>query len=118
MEELVGSLESHEQRRRKKKEESLDQALQEKATIREKKVPYTQNTRGWGGRGRRGYEKGQEEVGQQNWRGRGQGGGCGGRGRGGQSNNSGVECFKCCKYGHFAKDCYSGFKCYNCGKEY
>jgi len=116
VEELVGSLEAHEQRRRKKKEESLDQALQAKATIREKKIPYTQNTRGRGGRGRGGYERGQEQVGQQNWRGRGQGGGRGGRGRGGHSNNSGVKCFKCGKYDHFAKDCYSGVKCYNCGK--
>jgi len=44
VEELVRSLEAHKQWRRKKKEESLDQALQAKATIREKKVPYTQNT--------------------------------------------------------------------------
>jgi len=44
VEELVGSLEAHEQRRRKKKEESLDQKLQAMATIREQKVPYTQNT--------------------------------------------------------------------------
>jgi len=41
VEELAESLEAHEQRRRKKKEESLDQALQAKATIRKKKVPYT-----------------------------------------------------------------------------
>jgi len=78
VEELAGSLEAHEQRRRKKKE-SLDQALQAKATIREMKVPYTQNTRGQGGRGKGGYEKGQEQVGQQNWHCRGQGGGHGGR---------------------------------------
>jgi len=54
VEELVGSLKAHEQRRRKKKVESLDQALQAKATIREKKVPYTQNTQGRGGKGRGG----------------------------------------------------------------
>jgi len=69
VEELAGSLEAHEQQRRKKKEESLDQTLQAKATIREKKVPYTQNTRGRGGKGKGGYERGQEQVGQQNWRG-------------------------------------------------
>jgi len=40
------SLEVHEQRRRKKKKESLDQALQAKATFKEKKVPYTQNIQG------------------------------------------------------------------------
>ena len=49
LEKLVGSLKTHEQRRRKKKEESLDQALQAKATIKEKKTSYTHNTRGRGG---------------------------------------------------------------------
>jgi len=67
MEELVGPLEAHEQRRRKKKKESLDQALKAKAIIRETQVPYTHNTRGRGGKGRGGYERGQEQVDQQNW---------------------------------------------------
>ena len=66
VEELARSLEAHEQRRRKKKEESLDQALQAKVTIREKKVTYTLNTRDRGGKGRREYKRGQEQVGQQN----------------------------------------------------
>ena len=39
--ELAGSLEAHEQR--KKKEETLDQALQTKASIKEEKVLYSQN---------------------------------------------------------------------------
>jgi len=52
VEELVASLEAHKQRRRKK-EESLDQALQAKATIKEKKVPYTKNIRGRGDLGGR-----------------------------------------------------------------
>jgi len=41
VEEFVGSLVAHEQWRRKKKEWSLHQALQAKATIKEKKAPYT-----------------------------------------------------------------------------
>jgi len=45
IEELVGSLELHEQQRRKTKEESLEQALQAKTTIKEKKASYIQNTR-------------------------------------------------------------------------
>ena len=46
VEELALSLEAHEQRRRKKDEEFLDQALQAKTIIKEKKVSYTQNIRG------------------------------------------------------------------------
>jgi len=42
VEDFVGSLEAHEQQRmNKKKEESVDQALQAKATIKEKKTFYT-----------------------------------------------------------------------------
>jgi len=41
VEEFNGSLEVHEQWIRKKKVESFNQALQTKATIKEKKVPYT-----------------------------------------------------------------------------
>ena len=42
VDELVGSLEAHEQRK-KKKEEPLDQALQTKAPIKDGKVLYSQN---------------------------------------------------------------------------
>jgi len=66
VEELVGSLEAHEQQIRKKKEESLDQEIQAKATIREKKVPYTQNTQSRCGKGIGECERGQEQVSQQN----------------------------------------------------
>jgi hypothetical protein len=38
IEDLAGSLEAHEQRKKKKKQESLDEALQAKATIKEEKA--------------------------------------------------------------------------------
>ena len=56
VDELVGSLEAHEQHK-KKEEETLDQALQTKASIKNKKVLYTQNIQGRG-RGSRGNGRG------------------------------------------------------------
>nr|KYP55971.1 Gag polyprotein [Cajanus cajan] len=119
VEELAGSLEAHEQRRKKNKGESLEQSLQAKATIKEEKVLYAQSTRGrgrgrgLGGRGRGGRDN--EHVSQQARRGRGQARGGRGQTWGGRSNiNNNIECYNCGKYGHVAKDCYS-IKCYNCG---
>ncbi|KAG8474810.1 hypothetical protein CXB51_031511 [Gossypium anomalum] len=123
VDELVGSLEAHEQRKKKKKEKTLEQALQTKASIKNENVFYSQNFRGrWRGRGGRGngrdkrdrgqeghYEE-KEKSNQQNWRGRGRG-----HGRGNRSNYSNIECYKCGQYDHYAKDCNSD-KCYNCGK--
>ncbi|KAJ1436780.1 Zinc finger, CCHC-type [Sesbania bispinosa] len=91
LEELAGSLEAHEQRRKNKKGESLEQALQAKATIK---------------------------VGQQNWRGRGQARGdrtntnniecynCGKYGHVAKDCYS-VKCYNCGKLGHISKDCRS-----------
>jgi len=87
VDELASSLETHEQRKKKKKEETLEQALQTKTSIKDENVLYSQNFRGRGrGRGSRGgqdssHEGYNEEKGQSsqpNWRGRRRG-----RGRGG-----------------------------------
>ncbi|XP_017406406.1 uncharacterized protein LOC108319694 [Vigna angularis] len=109
VDELAGSLEAHEQRRRSWDDqvEPDDQALQ--VQFDSNKTRITQS-RGPGGRGRGGRGRGndnEDQTGQQNWHDQGQG-----QGRGDQSR---VECFKCGKYGHFANECRST-KCYNCGK--
>ena len=115
VDELAGSLEAHEQRKKKKKNESLEEALQAKATIKDDKAMFVQNNRGRGrGRGGRGFGRGggrghgnnnyeeKSHPNQHNWRGRGRG-----RGRGGRSNRANFECYNCGKTGHYAKDCWS-----------
>ena len=116
VDELAGSLEAHEQH--KKKEETLDQALQTKTSIKDEKALYSQNFQGRGrGNGRggqgnshEGYYKEKGHSSQENWCGRGRSGG-----RGGRSIYSNIQCYKCHKYGHYANDCNSD-KCYNCGR--
>ena len=119
VDELVCSLEAHEQRK-KKKEETLDQALQTKASTKDEKVLYSQNiqSRGRGSRGNgRGSQDSRNEESykekrlssQANWRGRGHNQGHG------QGYNSNVQCYKCKKYSHYANNCNSD-KGYNCGR--
>nr|GEW86789.1 hypothetical protein [Tanacetum cinerariifolium] len=115
IEELAGSLEAHEQRKNRKKQESLDEALQTKATIKEEKALYAQRnnySRGNNTRGRntnRGRDRGRDDSHQerqqssyQRSRGRGRG-----RGRGEHEYRPNVDCYNCGKHGHYAKDCRS-----------
>ena len=59
VDELAGSLKAHEQRK-KKKEETLDQALQTKASIKDENVLYSHNVQGRG-RGSRGNCRGGQD---------------------------------------------------------
>jgi len=90
IDELAGSLEAHQQLKKKKKEKTLEQALQTKASIKDENVLYEKNSRSRGhGRGSRGngrggkgnsherYYKEKEQSSQLNWHGRGRGQGRG-----------------------------------------
>ena len=63
--ELTDSLEAHEQRK-KKKEETLDQALQTKVSIKDENVLYSLNIQGKG-RGSRGNGRGGESSGNEGY---------------------------------------------------
>jgi transcriptional regulator with GAF, ATPase, and Fis domain len=68
VDELAGSLEAHEQRKKKKKEETLEQALQTKASIKDEKVLYSQIFGGRGrGRGSRGNGHSDKGRGQEGY---------------------------------------------------
>ncbi|KAJ3705098.1 hypothetical protein LUZ61_008803 [Rhynchospora tenuis] len=111
IEDLASSLEVHEQRKKKNKQETLEEALQAKATLKEQQINDGERSQGrgrggkdgrWNSRGR-GRGRGQGDYGernQNNWRGRGRG-----QGRGSRSYRQNGECYNCGKYGHFANYC-------------
>ena len=134
VDELMATLEIHEQRINKKTSSSLEQALQSKLSLKDEKREFQDSTsqrgRGNGTRGR-GYDnrgRGYEGRGR-GYANRGRGGrgqftndarnqnsyGSRGRGRGrarGNYNNQGfdkrnVECFNCHKFGHYSNECWA-----------
>ncbi|XP_014521850.1 uncharacterized protein LOC106778406 [Vigna radiata var. radiata] len=115
VEELVGSFKANELRRKKKKRELDDRALQAQFDSNETRNTQSRGPegRGRGGRGRGGRDRGNFEndskvqTDQQNCHDRGQGNDRGDRSK--------VECFKCGNHGHYANECRSR-KCYNYGK--
>ena len=119
VDELTSSLEAHEQRK-KKKEETFDQALQTKASIKDEKVLYPQNIQGRGHGSRENGQGSQDSINEENYKEKRQSSqeNWGGRRRNqerSQEYNSNIQCYKCRKYDHYANNCNFD-KCYNCGR--
>jgi gag-polypeptide of LTR copia-type/Zinc knuckle len=105
IEELMWSLQVHEQRIQKNKAPpttiNLEQALESSLTLTNQGGRYGSNKGHGRGRGCNNHFNNDQNQATNNNRGRGHGRGRYGRGHGGR----GVQCYNCLKFGHYASDC-------------